>query len=78
MSLDLTKLKRETLATSEDEPRYYTYVSQDAVAVVKASGYFNGSDLRISDIIAGKCDNVRTLLQVASLNPVVTAEVTAV
>lgn len=78
MALDLENLKRETLATCETDPRYHTYSTQDTVADVKTSGYFNGSTLRLSDMIIAQCNNTRTTLQVVSLNPVVVAELSVV
>lgn len=78
MALNLENLKRETLATSQTDPRYHTYSTQDTVSDVKTSGYFNGATLRLSDMIIAQCNNTRATFQVVSLNPIVVAELSVV
>ena len=60
--------------------QYHTYKTDtDAIATVKASGYFDESEpgLQVDDLIYVSATDDRELLYVASLDPVVTADIVA-
>ena len=57
--------------------RVYSYKSADAMASIKASGYFDDAHLEVNDLIYAGGSDDRELLYVASIDPVVTADLVA-
>jgi len=69
MAFNSSKLSIQTIGMREADTRVMSYVTSDALATVKASGYFNGAAIRLGDAINVVCNGVQAELQVSGISP---------
>lgn len=72
MAFDYTKLLCRSLVSGNSEPRIFDYMSDDAIAAIKAAGYFTAANLRVGDMITVIGKGVPGQLQVTAISPQVT------
>lgn len=70
MAFNVQNLECATLGWKNSQQRVFNYLTDDTVAVTKASGYFATEKLRKGDLIQATCNGVAALFKVESVSPV--------